>query len=338
MKAALLHDFAQPLTLEEVPTPTPGAGQVLVKIAASGVCHSDLHIALGDWTKLKPVAKLPLILGHELTGTIAAVGEGVTDFALGDRVGVPWLHQTCGTCEYCQAGQETMCGKQKITGLMVDGGYAEYAVAQASHTAKLPDALGFAEAAPLLCAGVTVYRAIKMSGIQAGERLVVFGIGGLGHLAVQIGKKLGLEIGAVDVADDKLQLATECGADWTVNAATMQTHKEVKARGGAHVALVTSGSKAAYETALRSLRRLGTLVIVGMTPEPIPLDIQAMLAGEYRIMASTVGTRQELQEVLQLAAEGGIHCHYKTATLAEINQILDEMKHGQLVGRVVLTM
>lgn len=338
MKAALLHDFAQPLILEEVPTPTPGAGQVLVKIAASGVCHSDLHIALGDWTKLKPVAKLPLILGHELTGTIAAVGEGVTDFALGDRVGVPWLHQTCGTCEYCQAGQETMCGKQKITGLMVDGGYAEYAVAQASHTAKLPDAFGFAEAAPLLCAGVTVYRAIKMSGIQAGERLVVFGIGGLGHLAVQIGKKLGLEVGAVDVTDDKLQLATECGADWTVNAATMQTHKEVKARGGAHVALVTSGSKAAYETALRSLRRLGTLVIVGMTPEPIPLDIQAMLAGEYRIMASTVGTRQELQEVLQLAAEGGIHCHYKTATLAEINQILDEMKHGQLVGRVVLTM
>lgn len=338
MKAALLHDFAQPLTLEDVPTPTPGAGQVLVKIAASGVCHSDLHIALGDWTKLKPVAKLPLILGHELTGTIAAVGEGVTDFVLGERVGVPWLHQTCGTCEYCQAGQETMCGKQKITGLMVDGGYAEYAVAQASHTAKLPDTLGFAEAAPLLCAGVTVYRAIKISGLQAGERLVVFGIGGLGHLAVQIGKKLGLEVGAVDVADDKLQLATECGADWTVNAATMPTHKEVKARGGAHVALVTSGSKAAYETALRSLRRMGTLVIVGMTPEPIPLDIQAMLAGEFRIMASTVGTRQDLQEVLQLAADGGIRCHYKTATLPEINQILDEMKQGRLVGRVVLTM
>lgn len=338
MKAAILHDFAQPLTLEEVATPTPGAGQVLVKIAASGVCHSDLHIAFGDWTKLKPVAKLPLILGHEITGTIAALGEGVTDFVIGERVGVPWLHQTCGVCEYCQTGQETMCGKQKITGLMVDGGYAEFAVAQASHTAKLPDALDFAEAAPLLCAGVTVYRAIKRAGIQTGERLVVFGIGGLGHLAVQIGKKLGLEVGAIDVSEDKLQLATECGADWTVNAATTQTHKEIKARGGAHVALVTSGSKAAYETALRSLRRLGTVVIVGMTPEPIPLDIQAMLAGEYRIMASTVGTRKELQEVLQLAAEGGIRCHYRTAHLPEINQILDEMKQGHLVGRVVLTM
>ncbi|MBS1809541.1 MAG: zinc-dependent alcohol dehydrogenase [Acidobacteria bacterium] len=338
MKAAILHDFAQPLTLEDVPTPTPGAGQVLVKVVASGVCHSDLHIALGDWTKLKPVAKLPLILGHEIAGTIAAVGEGVADFAIGDRVGVPWLHQTCGVCEYCQSGQETMCGKQKITGLMVDGGYAEYAIAQASHTAKIPDELSFTEAAPLLCAGVTVYRAIKVSGIRAGERLVIFGIGGLGHLAVQIGKKLGLEVGAVDIAEDKLQLATECGADWTVNAATTTAYKEIKARNGAHVAIVTSGSKAAYETALRSLRRMGTLVIVGMTPEPIPLDIQAMLAGEFKIMASTVGTRKDLQEVLQLAAESGIRCHYTTATLPEINGILDEMKGGKLVGRVVLTM
>lgn len=338
MKAALLHDFAQPLTLEDVPTPTPGAGQLLVKIAASGVCHSDLHIALGDWAKLKPVAKLPLILGHEITGTITALGEGVTGFAIGERVGVPWLHYTCGVCEYCQSGRETMCGKQTITGLMVDGGFAEYALAEASHTTKLPDALSFEEAAPLLCAGLTVYRAIKESGIRAGERLVIFGIGGLGHLAVQIGKKLGYEVGAVDIAEDKLQLATECGADWTVNAATTAAHKEIKARKGAHVAIVTSGSKAAYETALRSLRRQGTLVIVGMTPEPIPLDIQAMLAGEYKIMASTVGTRQDLQEVLQRAAEGGIRCHYKTAKLPEINQILDEMKSGQLVGRVVLTM
>ena len=142
----------------------------------------------------------------------------------------------------------------------------------------------------------------------------------------------------LNIAEDKLQLATECGADWTVNAVTTTAHKEIKARKGAHVAIVTSGSKAAYETALRSLRRMGTLVIVGMTPEMIPLDIQAMLAGEFKIMASTVGTRQDLQEVLQLAAEGGIRCHYKTATLPEINQILDEMKNGSLVGRVVLTM
>jgi propanol-preferring alcohol dehydrogenase len=338
MKAAILHGFAQPLSLEDVPTPTPNAGELLVKIAASGVCHSDLHIASGEWDMLKRAAKFPLILGHEITGTVAAIGAGVEGFALGDRVGVPWLHQTCGACEYCQSGRETLCGKQVITGVMVDGGYAEYAKAKASHTVCLPEALSFAEAAPLLCAGVTVYRAIKEAGLHPGETVAVFGVGGLGHLAVQIGKRLGFTVGAVDVTDEKLQLATECGADWTVNAASTQAYKEIKANGGAHVALVTSGSKAAYETALRSLRKAGTLMIVGMTPEPVPLNIPAMLAGEYTIKASTVGTRQDLQEVLTLAAEGGIHCHHKTATLPEINDIFAEMQSGNLVGRVVLTM
>ncbi len=338
MKAAILHDFAQPLTIEDVPTPTPGAGEVLVKIAASGVCHSDLHIASGEWDMLKRAAKFPLILGHEITGTVAAIGEGVTGFAIGDRVGVPWLHHTCGVCEYCLAGRETLCGKQKITGVMVDGGYAEYAIAQASHTTRLPDTLSFAEAAPLLCAGVTVYRAIKDAGMKAGETLAVFGVGGLGHLAVQIGKKLGYVVGAVDVAEDKLQLATECGADWTVNAATTQAHKEIKAHGGAHVALVTSGSKAAYETALRSLRRAGTLVIVGMTPELIPLNIQAMLAGEFKIVASTVGTRKDLDEILAMAADGGVRCHYQTGALENINEYFAEMQNGKLAGRIVLTM
>ncbi len=339
MKAAILHDFAQPLTIEDVPTPTPAAGELLIKIAASGVCHSDLHIATGEWDMLKRAAKFPLILGHEIAGTVAALGAGVSDFAIGERVGVPWLHHTCGICEYCQAGRETLCGKQKITGVMVDGGYAEYAIAQASHTTRLPAALGFAEAAPLLCAGVTVYRAIKEARMKPGETLAVFGVGGLGHLAVQIGKKLGLQVGAVDVTADKLQLATECGADWTVNAATTQAHKEIKAQGGgAHVALVTSGSKAAYETALRSLRRAGTLVIVGMTPELIPLNVQAMLAGEFKIVASTVGTRQDLDEVLALAADGGVRCHYQTGSLENINEYLTAMQSGTLAGRVVLTM
>lgn len=338
MKAAILHDFAQPLTLEDVPAPTLDAGELLIKIAASGVCHSDLHIASGEWEMLKRAAKFPLILGHEITGTVADIGEGVEGFTLGDRVGVPWLHHTCGVCEYCQSGRETLCGKQKITGVMVDGGYAEYAKAQASHTVKLPDALSFEESAPLLCAGVTVYRAIKDVGIKSGETLTVFGVGGLGHLAVQIGKKLGLVVGAVDVADDKLQLATECGADWTVNAATTQAYKEIKSHGGAHVALVTSGSKAAYETALRSLRRAGTLVIVGMTPEPIPLNIQAMLAGEYKIVASTVGTRKDLEEVLALASSGGVKCHFQTGTLEHINEYFADMQAGKLSGRIVLTM
>lgn len=336
MKAVILHNFGEPLTIEDVPTPVPAAGEVLVKVIASGVCHSDLHLATGDWELLKPATKLPLILGHEIAGTIVNIGENVTGFEIGDRVGVPWLHYSCGECEYCKAGKETLCGKQQITGVMVDGGYAEFVKAKASHTAKLPDSISFDEAAPLLCAGLTAYRAIKESGIKEGERLVIFGIGGLGHLAVQIAKKLGLEVGAVDVTDDKLVLATECGADWTVNAATSQAHKEIKAHRGAHVALVLSGSRVAYETALKSLRRAGTLVIVGMSPEPIPLSTQAMLAGEFRIVTSTVGTRKDLQEILELASDGSIRCRVTEGKLEDINQIFDDMEKGKLVGRVVL--
>lgn len=336
MKAAVLHNFGEPLKVEDLPVPIPAADEVLINVAACGVCHSDLHIAIGDWDLLKPATRLPLVPGHEVTGTIVEVGEEVSEFKPGDRVGVPWLHSACGVCEYCTSGRETLCGKQVITGVMVDGGYAEFVKAKASHIAHLPDNLGFVEAAPLLCAGVTVYRAIKDSGIQSGQRLVVFGVGGLGHLAIQIGKEMGLETGAVDLGEDKLQLALDCGADWTVNAATTVAHKEIKAHKGAHVALVTSASRAAYETALKSLRRGGTLVIVGMTPEPIPLSVPAMLAGEYRIIASTVGTRQDLREMLDIAARGRVKCRVREVALESVNQVYAEMQSGSLVGRSVI--
>ncbi len=338
MKAAVLHALAEPLSVEELPVPEPGAGEVLIKVAACGVCHSDLHIARGEWDLLKPITKLPLVPGHEVTGTIAAIGEGVEDFAIGDRVGVPWLHYTCGECEYCLAGRETLCGKQQITGVTVDGGFAEFLKAKASHTAKLPDNLSFIEAAPLLCAGVTVHHAMKDSALQAGQRIAIFGIGGLGHLAVQLAKARGAEVVAVDVADDKLELARECGADHTVNAATTQAHKEIKKLGGAHVAMVTSGSKAAYETALRSLRRGGTLSVVGMAPEPISLSTVAMVSGEFRIVATAVGTRQDLLEVLEIAAAGKVRCHTEQRKFDEANAILDEMQKGSLLGRVVLAL
>jgi len=337
MKAAVLHALAGPLSVEELPTPEPGAGEVLIKVVACGVCHSDLHLARGDWDLLKPITKLPLVLGHEVTGTIAAIGVGVEEFTIGDRVGVPWLHYTCGQCEFCLAGHETLCSKQQVTGCTVDGGFAEFIKAKASHTVKLPDNLDFAEAAPLLCAGLTVYHSMRDSGLQTGQRIAIFGIGGLGHLAVQLAKARGAEVVAVDVADDKLQLARECGADHTVNAATTLAYKEIKKLGGAHVAMVTSGSKAAYETALRSLRRGGTLSIVGMSPEPINLSTVAMVSGEYRIVASAVGTRADLHEVLQLAAEGKIKCHIEQRPFDQAANVLDEMSSGSLVGRIVLT-
>ena len=338
MKAAVLHSFAEPLRIEEVPTPTVGVGEVLVKVAACGVCHSDLHLAMGEWDMLKPITKLPLVLGHEVAGVIEAVGGSVGEFKVGDRVGVPWLHWSCGECEFCRTGRETLCSKQQVTGCTVDGGFAEFVKAKASHTAKLPDNLSFEQAAPLLCAGLTVYSAMKKAEVQAGQKVAVFGVGGLGHLAIQLAKAKGAQVIAVDVADDKLELARECGADVTINAATGQAHKEIKKAtgGGAHVVMVTSGSRAAYETALRSIRKAGTLAIVGMAPEPVPLSTVAMVSGEFKIVGSAVGSREELREVLRLAADGKVKCRIETRELEAADSVLNEMKDGRLVGRVVL--
>jgi propanol-preferring alcohol dehydrogenase len=338
MRAALLREFAGPIAMEEVETPSPGPGEVLVKVQACGVCHSDLHLALGDWDMLRPITKLPLIGGHEIAGVVASVAEGVTGFEIGDRVGVPWLHWTCGECEYCLAGRETLCGKQKITGCTVDGGFAEYVKAPASHVAKLPEALTAEEAAPLLCAGLTVYKALKNSGIAKGERVAVFGVGGLGHLAVQIAHAMGAQVCAIDIAEEKLELARSLGAEWTVNAATEPVPKKVRSIGGAHVALVTSASAAAYETALRVLKKGGTLAVVGMPNEPFKVSAVAMVSLEARIVASAVGTREDLRELFEMVARFPIRCHIETRPLNALPEVFEEMKRGAVLGRVVLVL
>ncbi len=340
MKAAVLHSFGEPLRIEEITTPAPGPGEVLIKVAACGVCHSDLHLAMGEWDLLRPITKLPLVLGHEVAGAVAAVGEGVSGFEIGDRVGAPWLHWTCGECEFCLMERETLCSKQQVTGCTVDGGFAEYVRAKASHIAKLPDNLSFEAAAPLLCAGLTVHSAMKKAGVQARQKVAIFGVGGLGHIAIQLAKARGAEVIAIDVAEDKLELARECGASLTINAMTSQAHREIKKStgGGAHVVMVTSGSRGAYETALRSIRKAGTLAIVGMAPEPVPLSTVAMVSGEYRVVGSAVGSREELQEVLQLAAEDKVKCRVETRAFDQVDTVLNEMKDGRLVGRVVLSM
>ena len=338
MKAAVLREFAGPIAIEEVDTPSPGAGEVLIKVSACGVCHSDLHLAQGDWDMLRPITKLPLIGGHEIAGEVAALGEGVSDFKIGDRVGVPWLYWTCGECEYCRAGRETLCGKQKITGCTVDGGFAEYVKAPASHTAKLPEGMSPQEAAPLLCAGLTVYKALKNSGLAQGERVAIFGVGGLGHLAVQIARAMGAQVCAVDVSDDKLELARSLGAEWTVNVTTEQAPKKVRSFGGVHVALVTSASGAAYETALRCLRKGGTMAVVGMPNEPFKVSAVAMVSIEGRIVASAVGTREDLRELFDLVAKFPIRCHIETRPLESLPAVFGEMKQGTLLGRVVITL
>jgi propanol-preferring alcohol dehydrogenase len=336
MKAAVLREFRQPITIEDIETPEPGAGEVLIKVHACGVCHSDLHLAEGDWDLLKRVTKLPLVLGHEVAGTIAKVGPDVADFALGDRVGVPWLHWSCGECEYCREGREVLCGKQAITGVTVDGGFAEFLRAKASHTARLPDTVSFEEAAPLFCAGLTAHRALKSSGLAAGQRVAVFGVGGLGHLAIQIVKAKGAVPIAVDIADDKLALARELGAAHTINAGSEDTRKVLRGLGGAHIVIVTSASKAAYESAFGCVRKGGTLAVVGMPPEAVPVSMVGLVAGEIRVVASAVGTREDMRELLELAATGAVRCRYETLPLEDAADALNRVKLGSVSGRIVL--
>jgi alcohol dehydrogenase, propanol-preferring len=337
MKAAVLREFKSPLSVESVDRPVPGAGEVLIQVEACGACHSDLHVADGDWTQLARIVKRPLILGHEIAGHVVEKGAAAGDLQVGDHVGVPWIHWSCGECEFCRAGNENLCPAQKITGVSVDGGYAEFVKAPASHVLKIPDGLSSVEAAPLFCAGLTVYRALKHAGPLAGQRLAVFGIGGLGHVAVQLGLAFGAEVTAIDISDEKLELAKGLGAANVLNSAKTDVVKELRRKGGVHVALVSSAAKAAYDSAFYCLRPTGTLLVVGLPAENICFPPILMAAGEIHIQASAVGTRQDMREVLAMAAAGKIHCQVSARPLSQVNQVLDQLRRGQTTGRIVLT-
>jgi propanol-preferring alcohol dehydrogenase len=336
MKAAIIREYKEPLRIEVVDTPVPDADEVLIKVEACGVCHSDLHIAEGDWTHLLRIIKRPLIPGHEVVGSVTQKGREVHNLQIGDRVGVAWTHWTCGECELCIEGRENLCSRQMITGATVDGGYAEFIKAKASHTLRVPDELTSEEAAPLFCAGVTVYHAIKSSGIKPRQRLVVFGVGGLGHLAVQIARCFGAQVIAVDISDEKLEFARSLGAEITMNAASEDVVIQIRKMGGAHVAVVTSAAKRAYDTAFYAVRSGGTLMVVGMPAED--LSFPAIMMREIRIMASATGTREDMREVLDLAAAGRVKCQVETRRLEEVNEIFEQMRAAKITGRVVLKM
>jgi propanol-preferring alcohol dehydrogenase len=337
MKAAILRELKGPLTIEEAVQPKPDAHEVLIEVEACGVCHSDLHVADGDWPQIVPITKRPLILGHEIAGRVVERGAAVDNLEVGDRVGVPWVHWTCGECEFCREGNENLCGKQKITGVTVDGGYAEFVKAPASHALKIPAGLSCTDAAPLFCAGVTVYRALKHAKIQPGQRLAVFGVGGLGHLAVQIGQGLGAIVTAIDVSEEKLAHAKGLGASVTLNASTVNVVKELRRAGGVHAALVTSAAKAAYDTAFPCVRPTGMLLVVGLPSESICFPPILMAASEVRIQASSVGTRQDMREVLAMAAAGKVRCQITTRPLAQANEVMAQLRKGTIPGRIVLT-
>jgi len=337
MKAAVLRQLKQPLSIEEVERPVPAVDEVLVQIDACGACHSDVHVADGDWPQLAPILKPPLILGHEIAGHIVEAGHEVRALQIGDHVGVPWIHWSCDECEFCRSQHENLCLRQKITGVTVDGGYAEFVKAPASHVVRIPDGLAPVETAPLLCAGLTVYRALEHVRPLAGHRLAVFGIGGLGHLAVQLGKIFGAEVTAIDVSEAKLALAATMGASQVLNAASTNVVKELRSEGGVHVCLVTSGAKAAYDMAFYCLRPTGTLLVVGLPAENICFPPILMTAREITVQASAVGTRHDMQEVLALAAAGKLRCQVESRPLSQVNQVFDELRQGRATGRIVFT-
>ncbi|MFR0688790.1 alcohol dehydrogenase AdhP [Enterobacterales bacterium AE_CKDN230030158-1A_HGKHYDSX7] len=336
MKAAVVHAFGEPLRIEEVKVPLPGPGQILVKIEASGVCHTDLHAAEGDWP-VKP--SLPFIPGHEGVGFVAAVGAGVTRVKEGDRVGVPWLYTACGCCEHCLTGWETLCESQQNTGYSVNGGYAEYVLADPNYVGILPKNVGFTEIAPILCAGVTVYKALKETQARPGQWVAISGIGGLGHVAVQYAKAMGLHVVAVDVDDAKLELARKLGASLTVNA-KKEDPVEVVQRdiGGAHGVVVTAVSNSAFGQSIGMARRGGTVSLVGLPPGDFPTPIFDVVLKGLHITGSIVGTRADLQEALDFAGEGLVKATVAAGKLDDINAILDRMRAGQIEGRIVVEM
>lgn len=334
MQAAVVRAFGEDLTIENVPLPTPGPGQALVKLVTSGVCHTDLHAAEGDWP-VKPSP--PFIPGHEGVGEVVALGDGVTNLSVGQLVGNAWLFSACGDCQYCNTGWETLCENQQNAGYSVDGSFGQYMLVDAKYAAIIPEGADPVEVAPILCAGVTVYKGLKMTEAKPGQWVVISGIGGLGHVAVQYAKAMGLRVAAVDVSDEKLALAKKHGAEVVVNALEGDPAEAVLAQtGGAHGVLVTAVHPSAFGQAIHMTRRGGTIVFNGLPAGDFPASIFEIVLKGLTVRGSIVGTRQDMQEALDFYSRGHIHPTVATRELGEINTVFNEMKHGKIDGRVVI--
>lgn len=334
MKAAVVRQFGAPLQIEEMPVRRPGIHEILVKVVACGVCHTDLHAVRGDWP-VKP--KLPLIPGHEGIGYVVALGSEVAGLKEGDIVGVPWLYSACGCCEYCITGWETLCDHQQNGGYSVDGSYAEYVIADSRYVAHLPASTDMIAMSPVLCAGVTVYKGLKETATKPGEWVAISGIGGLGHLAIQYAKAMGMHVAAIDINNNQLELAKKLGAELVVNAREEEPGIVLKKHtGGMHGILITAVSPIAFSQGLAALRKKGTMALVGLPPGNFELPIFNTVLNRQTIRGSIVGTRKDMQEAIDFALDGKIKTTTHTARLENINEVLSLMEHGQVEGRTVL--
>ncbi|NUR98001.1 MAG: zinc-dependent alcohol dehydrogenase [Kribbellaceae bacterium] len=334
MKAAVVTDFRKPLEIQELPVPEPGPGEVLVRMETSGLCHTDIHAAHGDWP-VKPTP--PFVPGHEGIGVVEKLGAGVSERQLGDRVAIAWLGYACGKCRYCIGGWETLCLEQRNSGYSVNGSFAEYAVVPAAFATPVPDAVSSRDAAPLTCAGVTTYKAIKVAHVQPNETVAIFGVGGLGHLALQYARIVGgLTIG-VDIEDSKLKMATDLGADHVVNAAKTDPVEAIQALGGADVAVVLAANPRVFDQAFHSLRRGGRLVCVALPADDGAMSVpifDTVLNGKS-VIGSIVGTRNDLADVFALHAAGRTRIIAVDRKLDDVNQSIADVLAGDIPARVV---
>jgi propanol-preferring alcohol dehydrogenase len=334
MKAAVVTDFRSPLEIQELPIPEPGPGEVLVRMQTSGLCHTDIHAAHGDWP-VKPTP--PFTPGHEGIGIVEKLGPGVSSRSVGDRVAIAWLGYACGECRYCIGGWETLCEKQRNSGYSVNGSFAEYAVAPAAFAAPVPEAVSSLDAAPLTCAGVTTYKAIRVAGVAPAETVAIFGVGGLGHLALQYARIAGGIVIGVDIEDHKLRLATQLGADHVVNAATTDPVEAIQALGGADVAVALAANPQSFDQAYRSLRRGGRLVCVALPADngALTLPIFDTVLNGKTVIGSIVGTRNDLADVFALHAAGRTKIVAIERKLEEVNESITDVLAGRIPARVV---
>ena len=370
MEAAIAMKPATTLLMEQnYERPAPGPGQVLIRVLCCGLCHTDVHVVSGEFLE-QP--RFPLIPGHEIVGIIEELGfsdDSETDVKLGDRVGVPWLHWTCGQCEWCWTGRENLCPRQLNTGFNVNGGMAQFVLAYSRFVVPIPESMPSVVAAPLLCAGLTTFNALKATGAQAGQWVGIVGVGGLGHLGIPLSvmlclhrahydarsaKAMGLNVVGVDIDHDKLQLALEMGADATVNAkdekAVTLIQEGTPDHLGLHAVVVTAVSPASIGQAMQTLRRGGVCVLVGLrkfwveflldsmfiAPGDFPMNVCDTVVKGLTVRGSYVGTRQDLVECLNLAAKFKIQPHVEPTGLFGVNEAIERMKNGEIRGRVVV--
>ena len=314
-------------------TPEPGPGEVLVRVHACGICHSDVALAEGYYD----FASFPRVPGHEITGTIEARGDGVTWPAIGARVGMPWLYSSCGHCRQCVRGNEILCESGRITGVNVDGGYQEFMLAPAQYVAPLPDGLDFAAAAPLMCAGLTVFNALRLAGFAAGDRVAVIGLGGLGVLAVEYARAMGAAVAVVSSSPEKEEQARRLGADLFVAGGPGSGEALAGWDGGADVILATAPTLAPVNYAFSGLAADGTMLVLGVGPGEISVGPLELIMRRRRIIGSPSGSRQDLRDALEFAALHGIASEFTSYPLEAADEALADTRDGRVSSRAVLT-